>query len=175
MLATSDHANSYYAATLAERTHYPVLTGEVRADVAVVGAGFTGVSAAITLAERGHDVVIVEANRVGWGASGRNGGQLIDGFVDLEKVESRLDAGAVDIAYRMGLECRDLVLERIEKYAIECDLKFGFVDLALRQRDLDYFSSEIERKARLDYPHRMQFVPKEELSSIIGSTRRYSA
>ena len=175
MLAASDHANSYYSATLTERTDYPVLTGEVRADVAVVGAGFTGVSAAITLAERGYDVVVVEANRVGWGASGRNGGQLIDGFVDLEKVESRLDAGALDIAYRMGLECRDLVLERIGKYGIECDLKFGFVDLALRQRDLDYFLSEIERKARLDYPHRMQFVPKGELPSIIGSTRYIGA
>jgi glycine/D-amino acid oxidase-like deaminating enzyme len=172
MLDTSDHANSYYAATLAERSDYPVLAGDVRADVAVVGAGFTGVSAALSLAERGYDVVVVEANRVGWGASGRNGGQLIDGFVNLAKLESRLDIGAVDLAYRMGLECRDLVLERIRQYGIDCDLKLGFVDLALKQRDLDHFQSEIERKTRLNYPHRMQFVPKEELPSIIGS-RRY--
>lgn len=171
MLDTFDHANSYYAATLCERTDYPALAGEVRADVAVVGAGFTGVSTALSLAERGYDVVVVEANRVGWGASGRNGGQLIDGFVDVGKVESRLGLAAANLAYRMGLECRDLVLERIERYGIECDLKFGFVDLALKQRDLDYFRSEIDRKIRLNYPHKMQFVPKEEISSIVGSDR----
>jgi glycine/D-amino acid oxidase-like deaminating enzyme len=171
MLDTSDHANSYYAATLRERTGYPALCGEVRADVAVVGAGFTGVSAALCLAERGYDVVLLDAHRVGWGASGRNGGQLIDGFVDLDKIESRLGIGAANLAYRMGLECRDLVLERIESYGIECDLKFGFVDLALKQRDLDYFRSEIERKIRLNYPHRMQYVPREEIASVVGSAR----
>lgn len=171
MLDTSEHANSYYAASLAGRSDYPVLSGSVQADVAVVGAGFTGVSAALSLAERGYDVVVVEAHRVGWGASGRNGGQLIDGFVDVEKVEKRLGIDAANLAWRMGLECRDLVLDRIERYHIDCDLKFGFVDLALRQRDLDYFRREIDRKIRLNYPHRLQFVPKEEISSVVGSTR----
>ena len=171
MLDTSNHANSYYAASRRERIDYPALAGDVRADVAVVGAGYTGVSAALSLAERGYDVVLLEANRVGWGASGRNGGQLIDGFVDTGKIESRLGIGAANLAYRMGLECRDLVLERIERYGIECDLKFGFVDLALKQRDIDYFRSEIDRKIRLNYPHRMQFVPKEEIASVVGSKR----
>jgi glycine/D-amino acid oxidase-like deaminating enzyme len=168
---TSNHANSYYAATRRERIDYPALAGDVRADVAVVGAGFTGVSASLSLAERGYDVVLLEANRVGWGASGRNGGQLIDGFVDIGKIESRLGTDAANLVYRMGLECRDLVLERIERYGIECDLKFGFVDLALKQRDLDHFRSEIDRKIRLNYPHRMQFVPKEEIVSVVGSKR----
>jgi glycine/D-amino acid oxidase-like deaminating enzyme len=168
---TSNHANSYYAATCRERLDYPALAGDVRADVAVVGAGFTGVSASLSLAERGYDVVLLEANRVGWGASGRNGGQLIDGFVDIGKIESRLGTDAANLVYRMGLECRDLVLERIERYGIECDLKFGFVDLALKQRDLDHFRSEIDRKIRLNYPHRMQFVPKEEIVSVVGSKR----
>lgn len=168
---TSNHANSYYAATRRERIDYPALAGDVRADVAVVGAGFTGVSASLSLAERGYDVVLLEANRVGWGASGRNGGQLIDGFVDIGKIESRLGTDATNLVYRMGLECRDLVLERIERYGIECDLKFGFVDLALKQRDLDHFRSEIDRKIRLNYPHRMQFVPKEEIVSVVGSKR----
>jgi glycine/D-amino acid oxidase-like deaminating enzyme len=168
---TSNHVNSYYAASRRERVDYPALSRDLRADVAVVGAGFTGVSAALCLAERGYDVVLLEANRVGWGASGRNGGQLIDGFVDIEKIESRLGIGAANLAYRMGLECRDLVLERIERYGIECDLKFGFVDLALKQRDLDYFEGEIGRKIRLNYPHRMQFVPKEQIASVVGSKR----
>jgi glycine/D-amino acid oxidase-like deaminating enzyme len=166
-----EHVNSYYAASAHERSGYPALAGDVRADVAVVGAGFTGISAALSLAERGYDVIVLEAKQVGWGASGRNGGQLIDGFVDTGKIESRLGADAASLAYRMGLECRDLVVERIERYGIDCDLKFGFVDLALRQRDIDYFRREIDRKIRLNYPHKTQFVPKEEISSIVGSDR----
>ncbi|MEX2494501.1 MAG: FAD-binding oxidoreductase [Woeseia sp.] len=171
MRETAEHTNSYYAATLRERTGYPTLAGDIRADVAVVGAGFTGISAALSLAERGYKVVVVEANRVGWGASGRNGGQLIDGFVDPDKIGKRIGRAEADIVYRMGLECRDLVLQRIERYGIECDLKFGFVDLALRSRDLKYFQSEVERKIRLNYPHNMQFVPQEQIRSVVGSDR----
>ncbi len=86
MHGTSEHTNSYYAATANWQTDYPRLLGEHRCDVAVVGAGFTGVSTALYLAEWGYDVALIEANRVGWGASGRNGGQLIDGFVDIDKI-----------------------------------------------------------------------------------------
>jgi glycine/D-amino acid oxidase-like deaminating enzyme len=171
MQVATDHVASYYAASVPERTAYPALAGDVRADIAVVGAGFTGVSAALSLAERGYDVVVLEANRVGWGASGRNGGQLIDGFVDTAKIEARLGADAANLAYRMGLECRDLVVDRVRRYDIDCDLKFGFVDLALKERDIDYFRREIDRKMRLNYPHKMQFVPREEMPSIVGSGR----
>jgi len=69
-----EHAQSYYAASVNEVTDYPALAGTESADVCVVGAGFTGVATALTLAERGYSVALVEANRVGWGASGRNGG-----------------------------------------------------------------------------------------------------
>ena len=69
-----EHTGSYYAATVNEITAYPELQGAHTADVCVVGAGFTGVSTALTLAERGYAVALIEANRVGWGASGRNGG-----------------------------------------------------------------------------------------------------
>jgi glycine/D-amino acid oxidase-like deaminating enzyme len=171
MQVATDHVASYYAASVHERTAYPALAGDVRADIAVVGAGFTGISAALSLAERGYDVVVLEANRVGWGASGRNGGQLIDGFVDTAKIEARLGGDAAKLAYRMGLECRDLVVDRVRRYDIDCDLKFGFVDLALKERDIDYFRREIDRKMRLNYPHKMQFVPREEMPSIVGSGR----
>ena len=81
-----EHAGSYYAATVNEVTDYPVLNGQRSADVCVVGAGFTGVSTALDLAERGYSVALVEANRVGWGASGRNGGHLINGMSGLKKI-----------------------------------------------------------------------------------------
>ena len=98
----------------------------------MVGGGFTGVSAMLHLVESGYDVALVEAHRIGWGASGRNGGQLIDGFVNSDRIERRLGADAAKITYQMGLDCREIVLERIEKYSIDCDLKFGYIELALR-------------------------------------------
>ncbi|MDZ7770142.1 MAG: FAD-binding oxidoreductase [Woeseiaceae bacterium] len=88
MQQPQEHPRSYYAASANWRTDYAPLRGEHRCDVAVVGAGFTGLSAALGLAERGYDVALLEANRVGWGASGRNGGQLIDGFVDVDKMRN---------------------------------------------------------------------------------------
>ena len=72
-----EHTGSYYAASANDDTTYESLREDLRTDVCVIGAGFTGVSTALHLAERGYDVCVVEANRVGWGASGRNGGQMI--------------------------------------------------------------------------------------------------
>jgi gamma-glutamylputrescine oxidase len=171
MRQPEDHIRSYYAATCNAPTDFPALEGEQRADVAVVGGGFTGVSAALELAERGYDVALIEANRIGWGASGRNGGQLIDGFVDVAKIEKRLGSDAARVAGQLGLECRELVLQRIERYGIDCDLKFGFVDLALNERDVEYFRDEIERKKKLGYPHEMTLVPPEEIRSVVGTDR----
>lgn len=171
MQYTEPHTASYYAATSHWQTDYPRLDGDASCDVAVVGAGFTGVSAALSLAERGYNVILLESHRVGWGASGRNGGQLIDGFVEVEKIEKRLGHQAAEIAYGMGLECRDLVLERIERYGIDCDLKFGYLDLALNDGDMAYFRSEIERKEKRAYPHAMTLVEKADIPRYIGSER----
>lgn len=171
MAETSEHTASYYAATTHTQTDYPSLQGDHTVDVVVVGAGFTGLSTGLHLAERGYKVAIVEAGRVGWGASGRNGGQLIDGMVETDKIEKRLGLQAANLAHQMGVECRDIVLRIIEQYQINCDLKFGFLDLALNQGDVDYFHSEIARKQRLNYPHKMSFVPQEEMRSVIGSDR----
>jgi glycine/D-amino acid oxidase-like deaminating enzyme len=169
MQASAEHTHSYYAATANLRSDYPRLLGEERCDVAVVGAGFTGLSAALFLAERGYDVAVIEAQRVGWGASGRNGGQLIDGFVEVEKIEKRLGPDAAAIAWQMGLECRDIVLQRIEQYAIDCDLKLGYLDLAMKPSEMTHFRSEIERKRTLGYPHEMRIVEREDIASVVGS------
>lgn len=171
MLHAENHVRSYYAATVNPHPAYPPLEGDTRCDVAVVGAGFTGVSAALSLVERGYDVVLLEANRVGWGASGRNGGQLIDGFVDTAKVERRLGKDAARIAYEMGLECRELVVGRIRDYGIDCDLKFGFVEVAIVEKEMEHFRAEAERKARLGYPHRIELVEGDDVRRYVGSER----
>ena len=171
MPGTTEHIRSYYAATANTTTQYPRLEGRQRCDVVIVGGGFTGVSAMLHLVERGYDVALLEAKRVGWGASGRNGGQLIDGFVEEHKIEKRLGATAASIACQMGIECRDIVVERVRRYAIDCDLKFGYLDLALRDRDMRDFEARLEAKQEAGYPHRLKLVPRERLHDFIGSDR----
>ena len=172
MQETSEHTSSYYAATAHWQTDYPLLAGEHRCDVAVVGAGFTGLSTALHLAERGYDVAIIEANRVGWGASGRNGGQLIDGIVEVKKISEigrKYGESAANTLRQIGIDSRDVVLDGIKKYGINCDLKFGFLDVALTQEDLDYFEAEVERKRGMNYPHKMEMVPGDQLHTVVGS------
>ena len=79
MTASARHTASYYAASSVSQPDYPALMGEVRADVCVIGGGYSGLNTALELAERGFSVVLLEARKLGWGASGRNGGQLIRG------------------------------------------------------------------------------------------------
>lgn len=170
MKDTREHAESYYAATR-HRVEFPALRGEHRADIVVVGGGFTGVSAALYLAERGYNVALVEANRICWGASGRNGGHLIDGFVDEDKIGKRFGSDAANMAYRMGLESRAIVVERVKQYEIDCDLVFGFLDLALKQSDVDDFEATLAYKRRRNYPHAVEMIEQARMPEFIGTDR----
>ena len=170
MQVAREHTNSYYAASRKLKIEYPRLAGEHRCDVAVVGAGFTGVSTALYLAERGYDVALVESNRIGWGASGRNGGQLIDGFTNLQKFERRSGQQAeADMVRQMGLECRDIVVQRIEQYSIDCDLKLGFLDVAARPREMQDLEESLQIHQENNYPHEMRLVSQDELRDFIDS------
>ncbi|MEJ2603332.1 MAG: FAD-binding oxidoreductase [Gammaproteobacteria bacterium] len=171
MLQPAEHARSYYAATARGMVDHPTLTGAETADVVVVGGGFTGVSCALELAERGFRVALLEANRIGWGASGRNGGQLIDGFVETDKIRKRLGEHAARIAAQMGLECRDIVVQRIERHGIECDLKFGYLDVAMKSRELRDLCDDVAKKRADGYPHQIEIIPRERLHEVIGSDR----
>lgn len=167
-----DHAASYYAATANQPLEFAPLQGEQSADVCIVGGGFSGLNTAIELAERGFSVVLLEAHRIGWGASGRNGGQLIRGVGhDVEQFQPVLGDRGVDDLKRMGFEAVDIVRERIEHYAIQCDLTWGYCDLATKQRHLDGFDADYADLQRLGYPHPLRRVPKEAMREVIGSDR----
>ena len=102
---SEQHAPSYYAATATRQTDYPTLSGSVQVDVCIVGGGFTGLNSAIELAERGYKVAVVEARKMGWGASGRNGGQLIRGVGHgVEQFEKHIGSEGVLATKHMGLE-----------------------------------------------------------------------
>jgi glycine/D-amino acid oxidase-like deaminating enzyme len=142
------HTASYYAATANWQTDYPQLTGSVSADVCVVGAGFTGIATALTLAERGYSVAVVEANRVGWGATGRNGGQLIHGFSSVAKLAARLGEAYADTLWQMAWRGHDIIHDRVARYGIACDLKDGFLEVAAKpghMRHLERQAAQFER------------------------------
>lgn len=164
-----EHTGSYYAASVNEKTDYPELEGAVSADICVVGAGFTGVATALTLAERGFSVALVEANRIGWGASGRNGGQLINGISGLSKLQKIHGDGIADMLWEMRWRGNDIIHERVEKYGIDCDLKNGFVETALKPRhlaDLEEYAEELENRK---HPWKWEMWDRQQTRERLGT------
>lgn len=128
---------SYYAATAPDTPERPPLAGDIRADVCIVGGGFTGLSAALELANKSLRVVLLEAERVGFGASGRNGGQLINGYSrSLDVIGKRYGEDAERGLGAMALEGAALIRERVATYAIDCDLVDGGFVAALNAKQL---------------------------------------
>jgi len=137
-------AGSYYAATAHPFAACPPLSGEVEADLVVVGGGATGLSAALHAAQAGLSVVLLEGGRIGWGASGRNGGQIIPGLrkdaAELVALYGRERGRAL---FELAQEARDLVVGLIAEHAIDCDLKLtGHLLGAAKASDLRHFEAE---------------------------------
>ena len=166
------HTASYYAASSHEQPVHPVLQGELTADVCVVGGGFSGLNTAIELAERGLSVVLLEAHRIGWGASGRNGGQLIRGVGHgLEQFTPVVGSEGVRQFKLMGLEAVEIVRQRIARYGIECDLTWGYCDLANKPAHLAGFIEDAEELRSLGYRHELRLVQPEDIHTVVGSDR----
>ncbi len=166
---TQEHCDSYYAASANECTEYPVLKGHVKTDICVVGAGYTGIATALTLAERGYSVVVVEANRVGWGASGRNGGQLIGGISGESKLARRYGDGVADVLWDMHWRGNDIIHERVEKYGINCDLKNGYIEVAIKPRHMDELQEQYDEYQEHDFPYEYRILGREETREVVGT------
>jgi len=120
------HAATYYAASARDKRVRPKLDGQHTADICIIGAGFTGISAALELSEKGYAVIVLEGDRIGFGASGRNGGQIVNGYSrDLETIARRYGQEKADRLGEMSLEGGRIIRERVAKYGIECDLVDG--------------------------------------------------
>ncbi len=164
-----EHAASYYAASVSEVSNYPALCGAVSADVCVIGAGFTGVSAALTLAERGYSVALVEANRVGWGASGRNGGQIINGMSGLAKIRELFGDGVADTVWDLRWRGHDIIYERVGKYGIDCDLKSGYVEVAVKPRQIEGLAQGAADRAAHAFPYRYELWDRDRTRDMLGT------
>jgi gamma-glutamylputrescine oxidase len=163
------HVRSYYAATVNEETDFPALAGSVQADVCVIGAGFTGISTALHLAERGFNVHVVEANRVGWGASGRNGGQMIGGIAGERAILRHHGPGIARLLWDMRWAGHEIIRQRVEQYGIECDLKSGYLDVAIKERHIREQREDYEYLQQNDFPYEFELLSKEETRALIGT------
>lgn len=144
------HAPSYYAATANPFPELPQLVGDISADVVVVGGGFTGLSAALHAAEAGFSVVLLEGRRIGWGASGRNGGQMIPGMRwGAEELAAKFGDDLARQLVSLANSAGDLVKGRIARHAIACDLRQGHFHAAARPAHLDAMKRELAVLERL--------------------------
>lgn len=141
LLHSNDHKGAYpkswYAATATSLAPFPALSGTRRADVCIIGGGYTGLSAALHLAEAGLEVVLLDAHRVGFGASGRNGGQLGSGQrLDQEGLESLMGEPEAQKLWQLGEDAKDLVKSLVAKHKIDCHLKPGVAWTASSKKDV---------------------------------------
>lgn len=162
------YPRSYYAATANPAPSRPALDGDVQCDVAVVGGGYTGLSTALALARRGRSVRLVEANRIGWGASGRNGGQAIQGLrrsaAELAELFGDPQARAL---LAVAIAARDHFWSVAE--GIGCDARHGHLVAAARPRDMAALAAEAEAFRRLTGEDSLRLQTTAEVAAAVGS------
>lgn len=169
--SVGEYPPSYYHATASKLARFPELEGDVECDVCVIGAGYTGLSTALHLAQKNYDVVVLDAHRVGWGASGRNGGQLGSGQrieqSDLENLVGYDDAKKL---YDLGIEANQLVRDLIAEHDILCNLKSGVLHANHRARFNRHCQKEVAHLQTVYGNDKVRFVDQQEIREMLGTS-----
>jgi gamma-glutamylputrescine oxidase len=166
---------NYYEATRRVVVETPALAGDLAVDVAIIGGGISGVSAALHLAERGYSVALLEAEHIGWGASGRNGGQALPGFGASEtRMKSLVGPERAKKLWDMSVEAVDLLHGQIQRFGIPCDPVVGYLHAAVKQRHVRELQESQEELAALGAPVG-RLLQGEELQSRLPSPRYLAA
>lgn len=167
---TQSNADSWYAHSVAPLSRFLALKGELRCDVCIVGGGYTGLSAAIHMRRRGYRVALLEAERIGWGASGRNGGHVGTGQrADQYTLEKLLGKTRARALWELSLEAVDTVDELIKDFAIECELKKGNLHVAASAKAARETLEEVEHlRAVYDYGA-IRYVERDELNTMTSA------
>jgi gamma-glutamylputrescine oxidase len=167
--------NSYYQATANRIVSGSELLGDVTADVCVIGAGYTGLSAALELAQAGYKVVVVESETVGWGASGRNGGQICTGFSSGQaKIIAQLGKADAKRAFDIAEEAKRLLVDRISTHKIECDLTWGYIHCIPKPHQFADLRAWAEEYEELGYGGNT-LLTKAELEQKLGTSIYHGA
>ncbi|MDQ7976377.1 FAD-dependent oxidoreductase [Paraburkholderia sp. SARCC-3016] len=164
--------NSYYEANVfRSATDDPALEGTLEADVCVIGAGFSGLSVALECRARGLSVIVLDAHRPGWGASGRNGGQMLVGFAKDDVIEQALGTDGARAAWSLSVAGVALVRERIARYGIDCDFTQGYLTVATREKRIEELHAWMDAAAtRWGYPH-LKWIGRDAIRSRVASDR----
>lgn len=167
-----EHVRSYYAASANPAPLRESLRGDVTADVCVVGGGIAGCSTALNLAERGYSVVLLEGKRIGWGASGRSGGQALFGYASgQEKLIAQVGRETARRMFDVSVEALEVLKQRVERHAIECDLNLGQVHAAIKPRhetELKAWREELEGDYGYDS---LSWLDRREIRELLATTR----
>lgn len=165
-----EYPPSYYAATANSLDAFPTLSAQIKCDVCVVGGGYTGLSTALHLAKNGCDVVLLEAQRVGFGASGRNGGQVGSGQrVEQDELERMLGETHARQLWDLGEESKAIVRQLIEEYSIKCAYKPGVIHTELRQNHLHHTVEYVEKIHR-DYGYdQVELYDRSQVCNALGT------
>jgi gamma-glutamylputrescine oxidase len=167
-----EHIDSYYAASAHPAPHRPALTGDVEADVCVVGGGIAGCATALFLAERGYRVVLLEGNRIAFGASGRSGGQAIVGYAcSQDTLAAQVGPADARKLFDITVDALDLVKALVERHRIDCDLHWGHLHTAIKPRqEADLRAYQEELTGEYGYAG-TRWLDRAELGEVLDTDR----
>ncbi|KAA5845728.1 FAD-binding oxidoreductase [Pseudomonas chlororaphis] len=175
----AERCPSYYSATLNDETAYPTLQGQVSVDVVIIGGGFTGVASAVELAEKGLKVALVESHKIGWGATGRNGGQVtgsLSGDEAMRKQMRRTLGDEVDdFIWQLRWRGHRIIRQRVDKYAIACDLKHGHLHAAYKPSHLAGLRADYEEAVRRGMGDEVSLLDQQQLREVLDSPLYHGA
>lgn len=172
-------SNSYYTATLNQETDYPTLHGQHQVDVVIIGGGFTGVATAVELAEQGLKVAIVESHKIGWGATGRNGGQVTGSLSgdDAMRKQMRKTLGndVDDFIWQLRWRGHEIIRRRVEKYAIACDLRHGHLHAAYKPGHMNGLRHDHDEAVRRGMGDKVTLLDRSQVRDILQTDLYYGA
>ena len=162
--------DSFYKYSIKKEIKYPTLSKNYKSQICIIGAGFTGLSAGLCLAESGFDVIILEANRVGFGASGRNGGQVGSGQRwDQEKIEKHFGFNKAKIFWEISQDAKKEVISRMKLHNIDCDFSPGIINATINRKDTNNLFDEVNNLKKKYQYTKIQKLSSSELSTIIDT------